>query len=159
MDSLDLCGIEQGANGLYRKPTTPSQAVYIIAEISANDNQNFKEAIRLIHGAKELWEIMSSCRLMPLNTTTVDCSNDFFSINKDTQWEGRFLYNFYGEACALCERHAGLYPTHLKYGFGRHEAFDIQKVLLLWRKMLMAEERQIRLLRVIISLRNYVKVT
>jgi N-acetylneuraminate synthase len=71
---------------------------YIIAEISANHNQEFEEAVRLIHAAKEAGADAIKLQTYTPDTMTIDCNNEYFQISKGTIWEGRSLYDLYGEA-------------------------------------------------------------
>jgi len=72
--------------------------VYIIAEISANHNQNFSEAVKIIHATKEAGANAVKIQTYTPDTITLNCSNDCFRIGKGTQWAGKTLYNLYGEA-------------------------------------------------------------
>ena len=71
---------------------------YIIAEISANHNQEFEEAVSLIHAAKEAGADAIKLQTYTSDTMTIDCNNEYFQIGKGTIWEGRSLYDLYGEA-------------------------------------------------------------
>ena len=72
--------------------------VYIIAELSANHNQNFSEAVKLIHAAKEAGADAVKIQTYTPDTITINCKNEYFQIGKGTQWEGKNLYDLYGEA-------------------------------------------------------------
>jgi N-acetylneuraminate synthase len=72
--------------------------VYIIAELSANHNQDFEEAIKLIHAAKEAGADAVKIQTYTPDTLTINCINEYFRIGKGTQWEGKNLYDLYGEA-------------------------------------------------------------
>jgi pseudaminic acid synthase len=72
--------------------------VYIIAELSANHNQDFNEAVRLIHAAKEAGADAVKIQTYTPDTLTLNCSNEYFRIGKGTQWEGKNLYELYQEA-------------------------------------------------------------
>jgi pseudaminic acid synthase len=76
----------------------PQSPVYIIAELSANHNQDFEEAVTLIHAAKEAGADAVKIQTYTPDTITINCSNDYFRIGKGTQWEGKNLYDLYGEA-------------------------------------------------------------
>ncbi|WML68416.1 MAG: pseudaminic acid synthase [Methanoregula sp. SKADARSKE-2] len=76
----------------------PHLPVYIIAELSANHYQNFEEAVRLIHAAKDAGADAVKIQTYTPDTLTINCTNDYFRIGKGTQWEGRNLYDLYGEA-------------------------------------------------------------
>lgn len=75
----------------------PGHPVYIVAEMSANHNQDFNEAVRIIEGAKEAGADAVKLQTYTPDTITIDCDNDYFRI-KGTIWEGKNLYELYGEA-------------------------------------------------------------
>ncbi len=70
---------------------------YIVAELSANHNQNFEEAVKLIEAAKEADADAVKLQTYTPDTITIDCDNEYFQI-KDTIWKGRTLYELYSEA-------------------------------------------------------------
>jgi pseudaminic acid synthase len=71
--------------------------VYIVAEMSANHNHNFDQAIRIIEAAKEAGADAIKLQTYSPDTMTIDVHNKFFQI-KGTVWEGKNLYDLYGEA-------------------------------------------------------------
>ena len=73
------------------------QPVYIVAEISANHNQDFQQAVRMIQSAKDAGADAVKLQTYTPDTITIDCDNEYFQI-KGTIWEGRRLYDLYGEA-------------------------------------------------------------
>jgi pseudaminic acid synthase len=85
------------------------QPVYIIAEISANHNQSYDEAAKLIRAAKEAGADAVKLQTYTPDTITIDCKSELFRIGKGTLWVGRFLYDLYGEAYTPWEWHAGLF--------------------------------------------------
>jgi len=76
----------------------PGNPVYIIAELSANHNQDFREAEKLIHAAKAAGADAVKIQTYTPDTLTLNCTNEYFRIGKGTQWEGKNLYQLYGEA-------------------------------------------------------------
>lgn len=72
--------------------------VYIIAELSANHNQDFNSAINLIDSAKAAGADAVKIQTYTPDTMTIDCRSDCFRIGKGTIWEGKNLYDLYGEA-------------------------------------------------------------
>ncbi|WP_419784426.1 pseudaminic acid synthase [Maridesulfovibrio sp.] len=76
----------------------PDHPVYIIAEMSANHNQNFDAAVELIHIAKECGVDAIKLQTYTPDTLTLNCDNEYFKIGKGTLWEGRTLHDLYGEA-------------------------------------------------------------
>jgi N-acetylneuraminate synthase len=72
--------------------------VYIIAELSANHNQNFDQAVQLIKAAKDAGADAIKIQTYTPDTITIDCDNEYFRIGKGTIWEGKNLYELYKEA-------------------------------------------------------------
>ena len=70
---------------------------YLIAEMSANHNQDFNQAVKIIHAAKKAGADAVKLQTYTPDTITLDCKNDYFCI-KGTIWEGKNLYELYGEA-------------------------------------------------------------
>lgn len=70
----------------------------MIAELSANHQQDFEKAIRLLEVAKEAGADAIKLQTYTPDTMTIDCADKPFRIGKGTIWEGRNLYNLYGEA-------------------------------------------------------------
>lgn len=73
------------------------QSTYIIAEMSANHHQDFKQAVKIIEAAKDAGADAIKLQTYTPDTLTIECDNEFFRI-KGTIWEGKNLYNLYGEA-------------------------------------------------------------
>jgi len=71
--------------------------VYIIAEMSANHNQNFNQAVKIIEAAKEAGADAVKLQTYTPDTITIDCDNQYFRI-KGTMWGGKTLYELYSEA-------------------------------------------------------------
>jgi len=74
------------------------EAVFIIAEVSANHNQDFDTAKAIIAAAKEAGADAVKMQTYTADTLTIDCDNDYFHIKKGTLWVGKTLYNLYKEA-------------------------------------------------------------
>ena len=72
--------------------------VYILAEMSANHNQNFDQAVQLIKAAKESGADAIKLQTYTPDTITIDCDNEYFRIGKGTIWEGKNLYQLYKDA-------------------------------------------------------------
>ena len=70
----------------------------IIAELSANHNQDFNQAVELIKAAKEAGADAIKLQTYTPDTMTIDCDNEYFRIGKGTIWEGKTLYELYKEA-------------------------------------------------------------
>jgi pseudaminic acid synthase len=74
------------------------QPVYIVAEISANHNQDFEQAVRLLHAAKEAGADAVKLQTYTPDTITIRSDQEYFRIGGGTLWDGRTLYDLYGEA-------------------------------------------------------------
>lgn len=75
----------------------PGEPVYIIAEMSANHNHDFDQAVQIIRAAKEAGADAIKLQTYTPDTLTIDCDNEYFQI-KETIWKGRTLHDLYGEA-------------------------------------------------------------
>jgi N-acetylneuraminate synthase len=76
----------------------PGHPVYVIAEMSANHGQDFDKAVRLVHAAREAGADAIKLQTYTPDTITIDCDQPWFRIGQGTLWEGRTLYDLYGEA-------------------------------------------------------------
>lgn len=81
-----------------KRRIAPGATTYIVAEMSANHHQDFDQAVRLIHAAKEAGADAIKLQTYTPDTLTINCDNEHFQIGKGTVWEGRNLYDLYGEA-------------------------------------------------------------
>jgi len=75
----------------------PGNPAYIIAEMSANHNQDFDHAVKIIEVAKEAGADAVKLQTYTPDTITLDCDSEYFRI-KGTIWDGRNLYDLYREA-------------------------------------------------------------
>jgi len=76
--------------------------VYIIAEMSANHNGDFEQAIKLIHAAKNSGADCLKIQTYTPDSLTIDCDNEYFLI-KGGLWDGYKLYDLYKEAATPYE--------------------------------------------------------
>ena len=70
---------------------------FIIAELSANHNQDFDIAIKMIEAAAKAEANAIKLQTYTPDTMTIDCNNEYFKI-KGSLWEGKNLYQLYQEA-------------------------------------------------------------
>ncbi len=73
------------------------QPIFIIAEMSANHNQDFEEAVKIVYAAKECGADAVKLQTYTPDTLTIDVDNEYFKI-KGTPWEGTTLYSLYKKA-------------------------------------------------------------
>ena len=71
---------------------------YIIAELSANHNQNYDNAIKLIDAAHYAGADAIKLQTYRADTITIDCDKDDFQIKGGTLWDGQTLYQLYKTA-------------------------------------------------------------
>jgi len=74
------------------------QKTYIIAEVSANHNQDYDQAVRIIHLAHEAGADAIKLQTYTADTITVSSTKDYFRVGGGTLWDGRTLYDLYAEA-------------------------------------------------------------
>jgi pseudaminic acid synthase len=75
-----------------------NKKVFIIAELSANHNQNFDVALDTIYAAKKAGADAIKLQTYTADTLTIDCDNENFRISGGTIWDGKTLYQLYEEA-------------------------------------------------------------
>jgi N-acetylneuraminate synthase len=76
----------------------PGQPVYVVAELSANHNQEYENAVRLIGEAKEAGADAVKLQTYTADTITIKSEGEQFRIGGGTLWDGRTLHDLYGEA-------------------------------------------------------------
>lgn len=74
------------------------QKVFIIAELSANHNQNFDLAVKTIEAMKKSGADAVKLQTYTADTITIDNDNKYFRIKQDTIWDGLTLYKLYQQA-------------------------------------------------------------
>lgn len=72
--------------------------VYVVAEMSANHNNDFDHAVRIIRAAAEAGADAIKVQTYTADTMTLDCRNDEFQVKGGTLWDGRSYYDLYKEA-------------------------------------------------------------
>jgi len=76
----------------------PGQPCYLIAEMSANHNQDFETAVRIVEAAKDAGADAIKLQTYTADTLTIDCQTEHFCLGKGTLWEGKNLHALYTEA-------------------------------------------------------------
>jgi len=80
-----------------RRTIGAGHPVYVIAEVSANHHQDFEQAVKIIRAANEAGADAVKLQTYTPDTITIACDRPEFRI-AGTIWEGRTLYELYGEA-------------------------------------------------------------
>lgn len=92
-----------------------SSRVFVIAELSANHNQNLDIAIETIRAAKRSGADCIKLQTYTPDTLTINSNKDDFKI-KGTIWSGKNYYELYGEAFTPWEWHKKLFEVAKEEG-------------------------------------------
>lgn len=76
----------------------PGAPTYVIAEMSANHNQDLNQAKQIIRAAKAAGADAVKLQTYTADTLTIDCDNEPFMVGGGTLWDGRTLHDLYSEA-------------------------------------------------------------
>lgn len=72
--------------------------VYIVAELSANHNQDFDQAVQIVETAKKVGADAVKLQTYTPDTMTLCCDREQFRITGGTPWDGGLLYDLYRKA-------------------------------------------------------------
>lgn len=72
--------------------------IYVIAELSANHDQQFEKAVELINVAKDCGVDAIKLQTYTADTITIDSDREEFRLKEGSLWNGRRLYDLYKEA-------------------------------------------------------------
>jgi pseudaminic acid synthase len=86
----------------------PGNPTYCIAEVSANHNQDYAQAVRIIEAARQAGADAVKLQTYTPDTITIASDREEFRIGGGTLWDGRNLHDLYGEACTPWEWQPGL---------------------------------------------------
>lgn len=87
------------------------KSVFIIAELSANHNQDINIAIQTIKAAKRAGADAIKFQTYTADTITIDVKAEEFKIKQGTIWDGKYLYDLYLEAYTPWEWHPQLFKA------------------------------------------------
>ena len=80
------------------KLISEKSSTFIIAELSANHNQNFNVAVKTVEAAKKVGADAIKLQTYTADTITMKSSKKYFKINQGTIWDGQTLYDLYKKA-------------------------------------------------------------
>ena len=89
---------------------------FIIAELSANHNGDLEVAKETIRAAKRAGADAIKLQTYTANTMTIDVKNEYFLIQKDTAWDGQYLFDLYLKAYTPWEWHKELFDLAKEEG-------------------------------------------
>ncbi len=90
--------------------------VYIIAEMSGNHNQSYDQAVKIIEEAKKAGVNAIKIQTYTQDTLTIKSDKPYFKVGAGTLWEGKTLYDLYGEAFTPWEWQPKLMEVARKLG-------------------------------------------
>lgn len=83
---------------IYGREIGSAHPPYCIAEMSGNHNQDFNQAVQLIHAAKDAGADAIKLQTYTADTLTISSSLEHFRVKGNTLWDGKTLYDLYQEA-------------------------------------------------------------
>ncbi len=89
----------------------PGHPCFIVAELSANHNGDLNIAIDTIRAAKIAGADAIKLQTYTPDTLTIDCESALFRIGHGTIWDGKTLYELYGESFTPWEWHQELFKV------------------------------------------------
>jgi pseudaminic acid synthase len=105
---------------------------YIIAELSANHNQDLNVALKLVEEAAKAGASAIKLQTYRPDTITLDCKTDLFKIKGTTLWDEQYLYDLYAKAYTPWEWHETLFARAKELGMDAFSSpFDTTAVDLL----------------------------
>jgi len=80
------------------KVISEEEPVFLIAELSANHMQDFDVAVETIRAIKDFGADAVKFQTFTPDTITINSDKSYFQIDQGTIWDGKTLYDLYGEA-------------------------------------------------------------
>lgn len=77
---------------------TDKSPCFIVAELSANHNQDYDLAAKTIKAMKEAGADAVKFQTFSPDTLTIDCKEPYFKIRNDSLWKDLYLYDLYKNA-------------------------------------------------------------
>lgn len=99
-------------------PQFPLKPPLLVAEISANHNQNLALALKTIESAKNAGADFVKLQTYTPDSLTIDSNAPYFRINGGTKWDGQTLYELYKQAYTPFEWHEELFKYARSLGIG-----------------------------------------
>jgi len=110
----------------------PNKPTYIIAELSANHNQDLNVALKLVEEAAKAGASAIKLQTYRPDTITLDCKTDLFKIKGTELWDNQYLYDLYAKAYTPWEWHETLFARAKELGMDAFSSpFDTTAVDLL----------------------------
>lgn len=98
-----------------KRTLSADSPVFIVAELSANHNQDYNRAIEIIHAAAQAGADAVKLQTYTPDTLTIDCHEDCF-VNKGGLWDGLTEYELYQKAYTPWEWQPKLMEEAAKLG-------------------------------------------
>lgn len=93
-----------------------NEPTFIIAELSANHLHNYDIAVKVIEAAAAAGVDAFKIQTLTPDTMTIDCNNNYFTINSGTAWDGRTFYDLYSETPLPYDWHKSIFELCDKLG-------------------------------------------
>lgn len=98
-----------------KRTLSADSPVFIVAELSANHNQDYNRAVEIIHAAAQAGADAVKLQTYTPDTLTIDCHEDCF-VNKGGLWNGLTEYELYQKAYTPWEWQPKLMEEAAKLG-------------------------------------------